>query len=354
MESHGRWMMVLLAVSAGAALAKGAGFDEDFSTDPIGSGRWTLPDGGANRFTYHATDRTLTAHYNSLQPTARLVRAVGLPATAGARVRVNVDFEIRSDGFAADPDGFAQIAFGMMNQATTGSDRTSPQGNSFDMFGVDYFPNVSTLYGGPTLSPTIITSDLGTGLYGAILFEWGSETMLDDAGESPLPLDTRLVAKLLYRRQGDNAQAILRILQGDTPLPINAVGTGNPPGSGGPDGDATTIVTNLGSGRFIVDAFGLLLWQDYWAGSTPSVRADVIFRHVQVSAEYPADLDGDSDVDLVDFGAFQACFNGPNRPPAADGSCDAADFDGDSDVDLVDFGTFQDCFNGPNRLPTCS
>ncbi len=28
------------------------------------------------------------------------------------------------------------------------------------------------------------------------------------------------------------------------------------------------------------------------------------------------DFDGDGDVDLADFGIFQACFNGPNRPPA--------------------------------------
>ncbi len=28
------------------------------------------------------------------------------------------------------------------------------------------------------------------------------------------------------------------------------------------------------------------------------------------------DLDGDGDVDLADFATFQACFNGPNRPPA--------------------------------------
>jgi hypothetical protein len=30
----------------------------------------------------------------------------------------------------------------------------------------------------------------------------------------------------------------------------------------------------------------------------------------------PADFDGDRDVDLADFLVFQACFNGPNRPPA--------------------------------------
>ncbi len=37
------------------------------------------------------------------------------------------------------------------------------------------------------------------------------------------------------------------------------------------------------------------------------------------------------------------------------GDCDAADadFDNDGDVDLNDFSTFQACFNGPNRPPAC-
>jgi hypothetical protein len=64
------------------------------------------------------------------------------------------------------------------------------------------------------------------------------------------------------------------------------------------------------------------------------------------------DFDIDGDVDLPDFGHFQACFNGPNRLPAQSGCADA-DFDHDSDVDLADFAMFQACFNGPNRPPAC-
>jgi hypothetical protein len=72
----------------------------------------------------------------------------------------------------------------------------------------------------------------------------------------------------------------------------------------------------------------------------------------------PEDVDGDSDVDLADFGIFQSCFNGPNRPyalpPGSDDDCKCLDVDppgGDGDVDLADFGKFQACFNGPNRPP---
>ena len=71
------------------------------------------------------------------------------------------------------------------------------------------------------------------------------------------------------------------------------------------------------------------------------------------------DIDGDADVDLVDFSVFSACFNGPNRPwvgpPVPQEPCACLDVDTDADVDMTDFGKFQVCFNGPNRpvSPLC-
>jgi hypothetical protein len=88
------------------------------------------------------------------------------------------------------------------------------------------------------------------------------------------------------------------------------------------------------------------------AGSTayaPSAPFTIRFATSGVS---PADFDCDGDVDLADFGHFQACFNGPNRPAAAS-NCGDANLDFDGDVDLADFGVFQECFNGPNRPPAC-
>ncbi len=65
------------------------------------------------------------------------------------------------------------------------------------------------------------------------------------------------------------------------------------------------------------------------------------------------DYDRDGDVDLADFQWFQACFNGPNRPPGQV-ECADADRDHDGDVDLADFQQFQACFNGPNRPSACA
>ncbi|MBN1492235.1 MAG: hypothetical protein JXA69_20145 [Phycisphaerae bacterium] len=81
---------------------------------------------------------------------------------------------------------------------------------------------------------------------------------------------------------------------------------------------------------------------------------------VPVCNDPPQDVDGDGDgdVDLLDFGVFSQCFNGPNRPyasvlPEMLAKCACLDQDSDDDVDLVDFGVFSACFNGPNRAPAC-
>ncbi len=57
------------------------------------------------------------------------------------------------------------------------------------------------------------------------------------------------------------------------------------------------------------------------------------------------DLDGDSDVDLVDFAELAGCVSGPGRPTRL--GCEALDFDQDGHVDMRDFAKFQEIFTGP-------
>ncbi|MBN1489306.1 MAG: hypothetical protein JXA69_05260 [Phycisphaerae bacterium] len=107
---------------------------------------------------------------------------------------------------------------------------------------------------------------------------------------------------------------------------------------------------SAGGTGFDISVFGLS-WIRYVRiddidGPIATTEIDAI---VDVRPCVSFDTDGDDDVDLADFGRFQACFNGPNRPPAMETGCHGADVDADGDVDLADFGRFQMCFNGPNR-----
>lgn len=137
---------------------------------------------------------------------------------------------------------------------------------------------------------------------------------------------------------------------------------------GGPGGSGNSLLVYIADLSFYVGAIPNSYNGGFWGfiSDTPftSVRLvggrgtnqqnysldDMVYSPVPPKP----DFDDDGDVDLSDFGHFQACFNGPNQPPAQPSGCEDADLDFDGDVDLSDFSTFQVCFNGPNRPPACS
>jgi hypothetical protein len=69
------------------------------------------------------------------------------------------------------------------------------------------------------------------------------------------------------------------------------------------------------------------------------------------STHSPADMDNDGDVDQSDFGHFQGCLSGGNRPYAT--GCQNSDLDQDSDVDGDDLIMFLPCMAGPDEPPGC-
>lgn len=242
----------------------------------------------------------------------------------------------------------------MMNSATTGTDRAGAAGGTaYDICTFDYFPNV-TFFGGPSLGPSIINTQNGSGFLNQIQFEFGHET--DIGFEGALPLDTSLTAKVVY--DGRRRVATLTVQDSSGLLWINTKG-GRGLGlviPGGFDGDDTTIqLEDLGQ-TFAVDSIGIFLWNDSFA-VTPSVIADLVFTRIFVEATKrsqagPADLDADGDTDPSDFLAFSNCFNGANTGIRF--GCRRADLDQDTlDVDPNDFLTFSNCFNGALNPPRC-
>ena len=141
-------------------------------------------------------------------------------------------------------------------------------------------------------------------------------------------------------------------------------GSANLPG--GFDGDNATIETEdkiveptgmgiLPGDTFVVDAIGLLLWNDSYAFSS-SVIADVRFRRIYFNGTKRdqagiADLDADGDADGNDFLTFSLCYRGALIDTPF--GCRRSDLSLDDDVDGDDFLTFSLCFNGPLRPPNC-
>ena len=62
----------------------------------------------------------------------------------------------------------------------------------------------------------------------------------------------------------------------------------------------------------------------------------------------PADVEGDHDVDLADFGRFQICMTKSGQA-GMDVFCDRADVDRDHDVDMNDYALFADNIAGPRH-----
>lgn len=242
---------------------------EDFATDPIAAGRATTS-GNAARFS--AVSGGVVAHYDSTLPTAKLQWALPRSLDQSEDFDFEVDFRIASDNLVLDQNIGGQISFGLSNSLTTGDDRAGgTTQDAFDVVALDYFPNISPAFGGPSLGPSVVMSDNGGSFFSRIEFPFGIESRLDVEG--PLPLDVMLTARLSY--ESGPRRLTLHLEGPGGPLDINSGAFG------GPDVDNATIQHTLpSSAAFSVDSFSLLLWEETFGFST--VRADVTFERVLV------------------------------------------------------------------------
>lgn len=123
------------------------------------------------------------------------------------------------------------------------------------------------------------------------------------------------------------------------------------PASGASNGESAAISVHYATASLPPGTHNAAITiSDPAATNNPQTIAVTLTVSAAPSPDASADFDHDGDVDITDFGFFQMCFNGPNRPSFV-GGCGFADLDGDGDVDLADFGGFQTCFNGANRPP---
>ncbi len=102
----------------------------------------------------------------------------------------------------------------------------------------------------------------------------------------------------------------------------------------------------MATGRVELEPGGASTKMAVWA-STASQRRDAMPEAAQKGPGRPGDLNGDQIVDAADFGEFAGCFTWPDRPMLLDLRCAEADLDGDHDVDHLDFSILIEQYDTP-------
>ena len=250
-------LVVILIVVSSTAPAHAA-VVERFGSDPFSGASPFFVEGEASpRFTFLTSepphfqgDRrgTLRVLYDTTLPTARMSRPLGEILALDEDLSFGAILTIRSHGFAADPMGFSQIAFGLWNARTTGLGRTLFPSDSFDLLEVDYFANV-TEFGGPFLSPSVFGGNVG----GNAFFNFAFRSQ-----EVALPFDV----PLLVQGRFDAATGMLQVS-----VRRHA---GGPRFEGVPGGEVTVDLSTVRPAA-LVDVLGIAAYGEGW----PSLRAEV-------------------------------------------------------------------------------
>jgi len=123
------------------------------------------------------------------------------------------------------------------------------------------------------------------------------------------------------------------------------------PSSGSCASETDTIAINIASASLPRGSYTgtLTITAPEAQGSPKTVKVELLVTTV------PPDFDGDTDVDMTDFGYLQNCFTGPGVPQTL-AHCQAARLDPDDDVDQDDVALFINCLSGPGIIarPDCA
>ena len=263
---------------------------ENFTTNPLSTWNFGIGSNGNSQFTYQ-TDAaayagdvggSLKVHLNSSLPTSRLQLPLGF--TLGPTMDFTVSAQFSLANVNALPNRAMEFAFGLVNTGTTGGNRTgssTSSANTFHTVEVDYFPNLSPLYGyGATLTPSIFGAQKNTGgIFAnyATIFGTGS-----DLGDNTPPGITALP-------QYTNLQAVLSYAASTHAFTLQLSQIA-------PDGSLTTLVTEVPvldlynastydqTRPFQVNALAIMAYQDgYNTSAPPTLSADVTFQKISVN-----------------------------------------------------------------------
>jgi hypothetical protein len=282
-------VLVALALSCRTSLAADS-LVEDFFTHPFARWSYGIGTNDHNQFTW--TGSSLNVHLDSSLPTVRLQRPLGttLTDTNDFLLKARFSFTVTS----APTNQSMQIAFGLVNSALTGGNRTGTDGiyiddDVFHTIEFNYFPNISTFSSppiGPTLTPAVFGAQKpradAFGNFAAYFF---SEADLADntTGINELPQSVTLEAVLLYR----SATKMLT-------LTMNQVN---------PDGSLTLLDTEVppmslislplfgtydANFPFTVDSLAIMAYHDgFTTTNNPSLVADLTFQRLSFYAPPP-------------------------------------------------------------------
>lgn len=280
-----------LALALGRPAIASVSLTENFSSNPFApAGNWSFGAGDNSHSQFSWSSNTppsytgdamgeLDVHLNSSLPTARFQRPLGVTLTDTNSFTLSAVFSFTIT--SAPDDQLMQIAFGLVNSSMTGGDRTGSvtnftSDNVFSSVEFDYFPNVSAIYGGPTLTPTVFGAQAGPNDDAfaniAAIFGDASDLGRHTKGISSLPQNMTLQAVLHY--------------DGDTKTITITMGQVNPDGSGTCLDTELPPLNLVAAGYdtnfpFVVDSLAIMAYNDGFTDpGNPSLVADLKFQRL--------------------------------------------------------------------------